>query len=35
VSEEIAMAFAQEKPILIFAENDVDMKSGFASALSI
>jgi hypothetical protein len=31
VSEEIAMAFANKKPILIFAENGVDMKSGFTS----
>jgi hypothetical protein len=31
VSEEIAMAFANKKPILIFSENGVDMKSGFTS----
>jgi len=31
VSEEIAMAFANKKPILILAEDGVDMSSGFTS----
>ena len=31
VSEEITMAFANKKPILIFAENGVDMEQGFIS----